>query len=117
MAYLLNELGLYRRVALCAYDLARPLFERAATLYEEEWGPEHPFTAAVLNNLATVLYNQGDLIGAQCLLERALAIYVREFGEDHPRTVHVLNSLGRLHTLQRNLPDARSYFERALANH
>jgi hypothetical protein len=34
-------------------------------------GPEHPLTAASLNNLASLLQAQGDLAGARPLFERA----------------------------------------------
>ena len=46
--------------------------------------PNHPGTAGSLNNLATVLSDQGDLDTARTLLERALAILNTHLGSDHP---------------------------------
>jgi hypothetical protein len=50
-----------------AYTAARPLFERALAIREKASGPEHPYTALSLNNLALLLKDQGDLSGARPL--------------------------------------------------
>jgi Tetratricopeptide repeat len=42
-----------------AYSEARSLSERALAISEKVLGPEHPFTAASLNNLALLLKDQG----------------------------------------------------------
>jgi hypothetical protein len=42
-------------------ELAQPLFERAIAIREKVLGPEHPYTAQTLNNLAVLLKDQGDL--------------------------------------------------------
>ena len=47
-------------------------------------GTDHPYTAQTLNNLAGVLYNQGNLDGARALHERALAIRETRLGADPP---------------------------------
>src|SRR5262249_40924328 len=69
-----------RRPASGRGDLARarPLFERALAVREKALGPEHPGTAASLNNLARLLPAEGDLAGARPPREPALA--VREKG-------------------------------------
>ena len=59
-SYLLDRLASYRHGALAAYAAARPLFERALAIREKALGPEHPDTAASLNNLAILLQAQGD---------------------------------------------------------
>lgn len=67
---LLNRLAAYRYRALAAYTQARPLFERALAIHETTLGPrspDHPDTAASLNNLAHLLQAQGDLAGARQL--------------------------------------------------
>jgi hypothetical protein len=50
---------------------------------EKVLGPEHPDTAASLNNLARLLKAQGDLAGARPLHERALAIREKVLGPEH----------------------------------
>jgi Tfp pilus assembly protein PilF len=74
-------------------DTARRLHERALAIREARLGPDHPDTAQSLNNLAVVLYNQGDLDGARPLHERALAIYETRLGTDHPDTVRSRQNL------------------------
>ena len=53
---------------------------------ERVLGPDHPQTAASLDNLGSLLQDQGDLAAARPLLERALAICERVLGPDHPQT-------------------------------
>jgi tetratricopeptide (TPR) repeat protein len=94
---------------------ARPLFERALAIREQQLGPEHPDTATSLNNLGKLLHEQGALAEARPLLERALAIYEQQLGPEHPHTAAVLNTLGRLLYVQGSLAEARPLFERAVA--
>jgi hypothetical protein len=58
-----------------------------------------------LNNLALLLYSQGDYDGARPLCERALAIFEKVLGAEHPDTkgsaataAVVLEALGRADT-------------------
>ncbi len=98
-----------------AYSQARPLFERALAIREKALGPEHPDTAASLNNLAGLLQAQGDLEGARPLFERALAIYEKALGPEHPDTAGSLNNLAGLLQDEGDLAGARPLYERALA--
>jgi hypothetical protein len=59
-------------------------------------GPEHPNTAQSLNNLASLLWTQGDLAGARRLHERALAIHEKVLGPDHFETADSLNHVALL---------------------
>ena len=65
-------------------------------IVEKLFGPEHPDTAISLNNLATLLQDQGDLAGARPLFERALAIREKQLGPDHPDTATSLAMLAAL---------------------
>jgi Tetratricopeptide repeat len=56
-------------------------------------GPEHPYTATSLNNLAGLLQAQGDFAGARPLFERALAIAEKVLGPKHPYTAIIRNRL------------------------
>src|SRR6266436_4992844 len=98
-----------------AYSAAQPLCERALAIREKVLGPEHPDTASGLNNLASLLRDQGDLAGARSLYERALAIREKVLGPEHPDTASVLNNLACLLRAQGNLSGARPLHERALA--
>ena len=46
----------------------------------------HPETAMSLNNLARLIWEQGDFAGARPLYERAIAISVAARGPEHPHT-------------------------------
>ena len=65
---------------------ARAAFERALTIDEATFGPDHWKVAIRINNLGLVLRDQGDLTGARAAFERALAIWERVLGPDHPNT-------------------------------
>jgi Tfp pilus assembly protein PilF len=56
------------------YSSAAQWWREALEAVEASLGPDHPDTAASLNNLALLLRDQGDLVGARPLYERALAI-------------------------------------------
>ena len=114
-ANLMDRLGVYRNDALGAYAAARPLYERALAISEKALGPDHPDTAARLNNLASLLHAQGDFAAARPLYERALATRERALGPDHPNTATSLGSLGALLQVQGDFAAARLLFERALA--
>ncbi len=112
-ARLLHALASYRHWALAAYAQARPLFQRALVIRENVVGPEHPATAASLNNLAGVIQSQGDLAGARPLYVRALAIREESLGPKHPSTAASLNNLAGLLEAQGDLAGARPLYASA----
>jgi len=112
-SHLMDRLAKYRQ-SIAAYDQARLLFEQALGIDEKVFGPDHPNTAASLNNLAILLEDLGDFQGSRPLKARALAIEERTFGPDHPRTAIGINNLGYLLQAQGDYVGARPYFERAL---
>lgn len=67
---------------------------------EKTLGPEHPATAASLNNLAVLLHDQGDYAGARPLYERALAIREKALGPEHPATATSFSYLAALLSLE-----------------
>jgi tetratricopeptide (TPR) repeat protein len=113
-ADLLNRASAYF-YGRAAYSEARPLAERALTIYEKVSGPEHLDTAGALNNLAVLLQDQGDLLGARPLAERALTIYEKVSGPEHLDTARALNNLAFLLHDEGDLAEARRLAERALA--
>jgi CHAT domain-containing protein/tetratricopeptide (TPR) repeat protein len=52
------------------------IYERALTLFERSLGPDHPYVAVTLGNLAAVLAARGELAAAWALHERARKIYL-----------------------------------------
>ena len=71
-------------------DGAGRAFQRALTIDEKAFGPNHPSVAIYVNNLGMVLKDLGDLDGAGKAFQRALTIFEKVLGPDHPhaRTVH-----------------------------
>lgn len=57
--------------------------ERLLKLIEQTFGPNHPATAATLNNIAIVYENQGQYEEALKAYTRALAIKEKALGPDH----------------------------------
>jgi tetratricopeptide (TPR) repeat protein len=117
ISYLASGLAHYRRAALGDYAQSRLLYERALAIDEKVFGPEHPETAAALNNLASLLEAQGDLVGARPLSQRALEIAEKALGPEHPNTAIALNNLAGILRELGDLPEARNLLERALAIH
>jgi len=72
-----------------------------------------------LNDLASVLYDQGDLAKARQLYERALALAIREkvLGPEHPTTNLVRRNLARLLVAAGSGAEALTFGETALAGH
>src|SRR5262249_52401987 len=63
---------------------------------ERMLGPEHPQTAAALNDLARILQDQGNVAEARLLYERALVIFEKALGSAHPETASVGRNLALL---------------------
>ena len=72
------------------------MLERALAIWERVFGPDHPHVAISLNNLASLLTDQGELVAAWPLYERALAIQTRELAPDRRDTATSLNNLALL---------------------
>lgn len=113
-ARLCNQVAFYLSYR-AQYAAAEPLYKRALAVYEKVLGPEHPDTAAVLNNLANLYRDQGNLSEAEPMLERALAIDEKVSGPEHPDTATDLNSLAVLYYAQGKLSKAEPLYKRALA--
>ncbi len=113
-ANLLNAAGNY----LCfhaLYVIAEPLFKRALSIREQQSGPEHPYTATTLNNLANLYYHQGKYEQAEPLFKRALSIREQQSGPEHPHTASVLNNLAALYLDQGKYEQAEELYQRALS--
>ena len=96
------------------YAQALPLFERALSVAESTFGPDHAETAAALGPLALLLRHQGDLARAEPLYERALAISEKTIGPDDPRTGTIVNNLAMLRYQKGDRKGSLPFFRRAL---
>ncbi|MBV9849169.1 MAG: toll/interleukin-1 receptor domain-containing protein [Armatimonadetes bacterium] len=112
-ARLLNQAGYYLDDR-AQYAQAAPLYRRALAIFEQALGPEHPDTAASLNNLAVLYKSQGRLDEAAPLYRRALAIDKEALGENHPGYATDLNNLAGLYQAQGRLDEAAPLYRRAL---
>jgi len=98
-----------------AYEDSRTLLERALAIDERTLGPEHPYTANSVSDLAGLLMDQGAYEDARPLMERALANDEKMRGPEHPNTASSLYNLGTLVAYQGAYDAARPLLERALA--
>jgi tetratricopeptide (TPR) repeat protein len=99
------------------YAQAEYFFRQALAIRGKATGPEHPFAAILLGNLANLLQLQGDFARAQPLCERVLTMLVRDrdnfatarplyeraliileqaLGSEHPDAKRVRNGYARL---------------------
>ncbi len=78
------------------YDEALPFWKKALELVQREFGPEHPSTANLLNNLAGVYQAQGRYAEAEPLYKRSLAIRENTLGAEHPDVAESLENYSAL---------------------
>jgi len=93
---------------------ARPLFERAAAVYESRW-PQHPKLAIILRNVAELEAGAGRAARAQELFERAVHICEASLPADHPQTGVILQAYGRFLKNAHRKTEAKVVNERASA--
>ena len=112
-ADLLNRTGTYLRDR-AAYALAEPLFQRALRIREQHLGPEHADTAATLNNLAALYWQQGRYAEAEPLFQNALHIREQYLGPEHPLVALALNNLAFLSSQLGKDEQVELLYQRAL---
>ena len=95
------------------YEEAVPLFRTAFVLGVEEFGPDHPTTATLANNLAALYKAQGRYEAAERLYKLALAIRKRTLGAEHPQVATSLISLARIYDAQSRYFEAEPLYELA----
>jgi hypothetical protein len=104
------------------YDRARGAYADAALSRRKQrdtlsavLGAEHPATLTSMNNLAEMLWAQGDLSGARALQEQVLAVQRGVLGAEHPDTLTSMNNLAATLWNQGDLSGARALEEHVLA--
>ena len=103
---------------------AETMFQRALEGLERALGSIHPFTLAIVHNLATLYAKQGKLgrlAEAKVMYRRALEGYERALGPEHPSTLATVHNLDKVCSehdklLQAEVPHRRTLegYERAL---
>jgi len=78
------------------YSEAEPYAKEALKLVTEEFGPNDPNTAALLDNLAFLYYTQGHYAEAAPLYQRSLAIKEEALGPEHPDVAQSLETYAAL---------------------
>jgi CHAT domain-containing protein len=75
------------------YEEARQTIERALSISEGVLGPEDPYIASLLFQLAYYYEETQDFAMALQLLKRALLISKKTLGDEHPRTIEITRLL------------------------
>ncbi len=78
------------------YSEAEPYVKEALRLGMNEFGPNDPSTAALLNNLAALYKAQGHYAQAEPLYQRSLAIFEKVLGPEHPNVATSLENYAAL---------------------
>jgi tetratricopeptide (TPR) repeat protein len=94
---------------------AEPLYKRSLAIKEKVLGPDHPFVATALNDLAALHADQGHYADAEPLFKRSLAILEKALGPGHPDVAQSLSNLAELYRRQGRDTDAEPLFKRSLA--
>jgi CHAT domain-containing protein/Flp pilus assembly protein TadD len=97
------------------YTEALAVAQEALRVAEANYGPEHAYTSASLNKLATIEVNLGKYAEAEPLYKRALAIAIKVVGPDHPGVGAMLNNLAALYDVQGRYAEAEPLYKRAQA--
>ncbi|MCH7923260.1 MAG: tetratricopeptide repeat protein [Nitrospinae bacterium] len=98
------------------YREAMPVAKEALKLAEQTFGPDNPYVATSLTNLAELYRIQGQYAQAEPLHKRALAIREKALGPDHPLVATSLNNLADLYRAQGQAAQAEPLYKRSPAN-
>lgn len=94
---------------------AKQLLDQVIPTYEAQYGPTSSQVASLLNNLAVVVGQLGDLYRKKSLLKKALTIAEAIYGETSLLTAVTLTNLGNVSRSLEEWPDAKRFLHRALA--
>jgi tetratricopeptide (TPR) repeat protein len=96
-------------------QLAVPVRERIAAMYQKEFGEHYPRVAVALVKTALCYRTMGNSAQAEAYYKRALAAYEGAYSGDHVRVAEILGDLGQLYILQGEYDKAEPCYRRALA--
>ena len=115
LATQMNDFACFLQEKRALYREAEPLYRQALAIRQKVLGPEHSDTAMSLNNLASLLQDQGHLAEAEPLLRQALAINQKVLGPEDLDTATSLNNLAMVLKAQGRLAEAEPLYRQALA--
>ncbi|MFO7784640.1 MAG: tetratricopeptide repeat protein [Desulfatiglandales bacterium] len=95
------------------YNEAIKTAKKVLTIYEKELGPDHPFVAEALDQLALLYETIGDYMNAEFLRKNSLAIREEAFEADNPFVSISLNNLAQLSVTTCDFTRAHDCFKRA----
>ncbi len=99
------------------YSEAEPYAKEALRLGTEEFGPNDPTTAALLDNLALLYQAQSHFAEAEPLYQRSLAIREKALGPEHPDVAGSLENYAALLRKTARADEAERMEARAKAIH
>jgi serine/threonine protein kinase/tetratricopeptide (TPR) repeat protein len=97
------------------FNAAREGYEEALSIFEAEYGSDHPVVAQVMSNLAVALRDLGESERAREMYQRSLEIRKATLGAKHPQVAESLNNLANLDARRGDNDSARALHLQALA--
>ena len=79
------------------YEKAVTTAQNAIEMAEANLGPDHPYVAITLKNLADLYSKHGDYAKAEPLYKRSLIIWEKALGPNHPYVANCLHNLSQLY--------------------
>jgi tetratricopeptide (TPR) repeat protein len=98
------------------YLLAKSFLRDALSRSERTYAPGHPPVARIQSNLATVLWNLGELEQARDLAREALASAEARYAPGHPSVARIQSNLAAVLADLGQLVEARDLLRKALAS-
>ncbi|RFU73424.1 kinesin light chain [Trichoderma arundinaceum] len=78
---------------LCQYQRAEQMYRQALELMENVKGRENPSTISIMNNLASVLIDEGRYKEAEQMYQQLMELWDKMLGNGHPETISGISNL------------------------
>jgi tetratricopeptide (TPR) repeat protein len=96
------------------YREAESNYRKALAINQKQFGENHPETATIYNNLATMYRAQNNLEKALSMHHKSLNIRKKSLGTSHPKTTLAYRNIGFLYKQTEQLDSAKVYFKKAV---
>lgn len=96
------------------YDTVEFFTQRRHANMEISNFEETPAAAQRLNQIGSLLYQQGNFVSSEQLLQQALQINCKILSEQHPQTAASFHNLGLIYKIQKRYYTSEVYFKEAL---
>lgn len=110
-----DQIGFQSNLALLYQETGK--FAEAEAIYlklEKTLGSKDPFYAGVLNNLALLYIQMGQMDKVENYLKRSAEVYKTRFGNQNPNYAKVLNDLGNFYRIQGRFAEAEQNLNESL---